>query len=114
MKEKADRDEQLAFETRLKTEAAETKRRDEADLVDKIVNEMEQDQIKFEKKKENHRRNMRKIFDANTEDQRQRELARKTQQERDAQAMRDYNRLLDEQDEARAEELAARMERQKH
>ena len=49
MKEKADRDEQLAFETRLKNDAAEKKRRDEADLVGKIVNEMEQDQIKFER-----------------------------------------------------------------
>jgi len=113
MREKTDRDEQMAFETKLKTEASDTKRRDEKDLVEKIVNEMESEQVKYETKKTNFRKNMRKIFDDNTEDQRQREIGRKKQQERDAGAMRDYNRLLDEQDESRAEELAARMERQK-
>lgn len=113
MKEKDDRDEQLAFENRLKNDAENQKRKDESELVDKIVNEMEHDQVKYERKKTDHRKNMRKIFDDNMEDTRQREIGRKQQQETEAQAMRDYNRLLDDQDEQRAEELAARMERQK-
>merc|ERR1719217_22520 len=37
----------------------------------------------------------------------------KEQQEKDANAMKEYNRILDEQEEQRAEELANRMERQK-
>jgi hypothetical protein len=47
------------------------------------------------------------------EDMRVRELAKRNQQEKDANAMREYNRLLDEQDEQRANELANRMQRQK-
>merc|ERR1711912_96373 len=47
------------------------------------------------------------------EDMRKREQAQKDQQEREANAMREYNRILDEQEEQRAEELANRMERQK-
>merc|ERR1719401_2716915 len=44
---------------------------------------------------------------------RKREQQHKEQQERDAAAMREYNRILDEQEEQRAEELANRMQRQK-
>merc|ERR1719446_434875 len=42
-----------------------------------------------------------------------RQKSRAEQQEKDAAAMREYNRILDEQEEQRAEELASRMERQK-
>merc|ERR1719401_2091512 len=44
---------------------------------------------------------------------RKREQQHKEQQEKEAEAMREYNRILDEQEEQRAEELASRMERQK-
>merc|ERR1719486_868705 len=57
---------------------------------------------------------MRKVFEENAEDEKKRELAIKDQQEKDAEAMREYNRILDEQEEQRAEELANRMERQKN
>merc|ERR1711988_309158 len=56
---------------------------------------------------------MRKVFEENAEDMRRREEARQEQNRREANAMREYNRILDEQEEQRAEELAARMERQK-
>merc|ERR1712232_1080796 len=46
MKEKADRDEQLAFERKLKSEELQKKKDEEEALVEKIVNEMEAEQIK--------------------------------------------------------------------
>merc|ERR1719506_1345837 len=97
----------------LKDEAANKKKAEEASLVDKIVNEMEAEQIRFEKKKEQTKKAMRKVFEENAEDQKKREAARIAQQEKDAEAMKEYNRILDEQEEQRAEELANRMERQK-
>mmetsp|Transcript_54609 Transcript_54609/g.97978 ORF Transcript_54609/g.97978 Transcript_54609/m.97978 type:complete len:507 (-) Transcript_54609:76-1596(-) len=113
MREKKDRDEQLAYERHLKDEAADRKRSEEAALVDKIVNEMEAEQRRFEKKKMDTKKAMRKVFEENEEDQRKRQEAHRVQKEKDAHAMREYNRILDEQEEQRAEELAARMERQK-
>merc|ERR1711988_1642410 len=56
---------------------------------------------------------MRKVFQENAEDQRQRDAQLQEQKRQEANAMREYNRILDEQEEQRAEELAARMERQK-
>lgn len=113
MREKNDRDEQLAYEHMLKDEAANKKKDEEAVLVDKIVNEMEVEQIRFEKKKVETKKAMRKVFEENAADQIKREAARKEQQAKDAAAMAEYNRILDEQEEQRAEELANRMERQK-
>lgn len=112
-REKKDRDEQLAYERQLKDEAATKKKEEEAALVDKIVTEMEAEQIRYEKKKIEQKKAMRKVFEENTEDQRKREAAIKAQQEKDAAAMKEYNRILDEQEEQRAEELANRMGRQK-
>merc|ERR1719163_1912343 len=56
---------------------------------------------------------MKKVFEENQKDQDKRQAALKEQQEKDAAAMKEYNRILDEQEEQRAEELANRMERQK-
>merc|ERR1719446_1543191 len=56
---------------------------------------------------------MRKVFEENEKDLQKREAAKKEQQEKDAAAMAEYNRILDEQEEQRAEELANRMARQK-
>merc|ERR1719497_54526 len=47
-REKKDRDEQLAYERQLKDQAAQKKKNEEATLVDKIVTEMEAEQIRFE------------------------------------------------------------------
>jgi hypothetical protein len=112
-REKRDRDEQLAYERQLKDEAAQKKKDEESQLVDKIVNEMEAEQIRFERKKLEQKKNMRKVFEENMEDMKKREQAHREQQEREANAMKEYNRILDEQEEQRAEELASRMERQK-
>merc|ERR1719359_2031913 len=56
---------------------------------------------------------MRKVFEENEADRVKRDAAVREQQEKDANAMKEYNRILDEQEEQRAEELANRMERQK-
>merc|ERR550514_2533349 len=56
---------------------------------------------------------MKKVFEENQADQLKRNAAIREQQEKDAAAMKEYNRILDEQEEQRAEELANRMARQK-
>jgi len=113
MKEKSDRDEQLNFERKLKSEELDRKKNEESNLVEKIVTEMEQEQRKFERKKLQTKAAMRKVFEENNEDQKRREEQRVEQARKEAEAMREYNRILDEQEEKRAEELAARMARQK-
>jgi len=112
-RQKKDRDEQLGYERQLKDEAANKKKDEEAQLVDKIVTEMEAEQIRFEKKKVDVKKSMRKVFEENTADQIKRAGAKDEQQKKDAAAMKEYNRILDEQEEQRAEELSNRMARQK-
>jgi len=114
MKEKVDRDEQLAFERKLKEEELSKKKSEESNLVEKIVTEMEMEQRKYERKKAQQKAAMRKVFEENAEDQRKREQQRQEQMAAEAEAMREYNRILDEQEQQRADELAARMARQKN
>jgi len=113
MKEKADRDEQLKFERKLKSQEIDQKKNEETQLVSKIVNEMEQEQNKFERKKLQTKAAMRAVFEENAEDTRIRDEQRQAKMAAEAEAMRENQRLMDEQEEARAEELAARMDRQK-
>merc|ERR1740117_1251786 len=112
-REKTDRDEQLAYEHQLKDEASNKKKDEESALVDKIVTEMEAEQVRFEKKKFQTKKAMRKVFEENEADLIKRKAMAIEQQEKDAAAMKEYNRILDEQEEQRAEELANRMGRQK-
>merc|ERR1719243_298511 len=74
---------------------------------------MEQEQVRFEKKKLETKKAMKKVFEENAQDQQKRQAAKVAQQEKDLAAMKEYNRVLDEQEEQRAEELANRMGRQK-
>merc|ERR1719174_1833330 len=67
-REKKDRDEQLAYERMLKDEAANKKKDEESSLVDKIVTEMEQEQVRFERKKIETRKAMKKVFEENEAD----------------------------------------------
>ena len=113
MKEKADRDEQLAFEQKLKGEELQKKKNEEEQLVEKIVNEMEAEQIKFEKKKVATKKAMKKVFEENQADQEKKDIQKQEQMQKESVAMREYNRILDEQEEQRANELAARMSKQK-
>eukprot|EP00440_Ansanella_granifera_P004888 gb/GFBE01005301.1/.p1 GENE.gb/GFBE01005301.1/~~gb/GFBE01005301.1/.p1 ORF type:complete len:510 (+),score=199.82 gb/GFBE01005301.1/:1-1530(+) len=111
-KQKQDRDDQMKYERQLKQEEEQKKKDEEAALVEKIVNEMEADQKRFEKKKMQTKKAMRKVFEENAEDQRKRDNAAKEAREKEAATMKEYNRILDEQEEQRAQELADRMERQ--
>jgi len=111
-KEKADRDAQMTYEKELKLKETQKRKDEEASLVEKIVTEMEQEQRRFEKKKEQTKKQMRKVFEENMEDQRKRNEEKKRAMEEEAERMKEYNRILDEQEEQRAEELAQRMERQ--
>merc|ERR1712188_291153 len=56
---------------------------------------------------------MKKVFAENLEENAQKEEARMRQQELDMEAMKEYNRILDQQEEMRAQELQARMDKQK-
>lgn len=112
MKEKSDRDAQLQYERKLKDEETQKRKDEEASLVEKIVNEMETEQRRYERKKEQTKKAMRKVFEENMEDQRKRDKAKKEAMEKEAETIKEYNRLLDEQEEQRAQELSARMERQ--
>lgn len=112
LKEKEDRDEQLRYEKLLKDQEEQRRKDEEVQLVDKIVSEMEADQKRHEKKKEQTRRAMRKVFEQNAEDQRKRDQAAREAKEKEAETIKEYNRVLNEQEEAKAKELSERMERQ--
>merc|ERR1711972_681277 len=84
----------------------------EANLVEKIITEMEAEQRKFEKKKEQTKKAMRKVFEENNKDQQMRLQAQREAKEAEGNAMREDNRVLDEQEEQRQEELNARLARQ--
>merc|ERR1712217_87304 len=62
--------------------------------------------------KEQTKKAMKKVFEENMEDQRKRQQAKKEQMNKEAAAMKEYNRVLDEQEEQLAQELADRLERQ--
>jgi len=111
-KEKEDRDAQLAYEKQLKAEEEQRKKDEEAALVAKIVDEMEAEQNKFVQKKEQQRKQMRKVFEENAADQAKRQQEKRLAMEREAQAMHEYSRALDEQEEQRAREMQQRIERQ--
>lgn len=113
MREKQDRDEQLAFEQKIKAEELQKKKEEEASLLNKIVSEMEQEQARHTKQKERYKKKMRAVFDENERDRQQRQIQKRQQDAAEAQAMKDYNRILDEQEEQRAQELESRMGRQK-
>jgi hypothetical protein len=112
MKEKRDRDEQLEFERQLKAQEQQQKKHEEGALVQKIVVEMEAEQRRFERKKEAAKQSMKKVFEENLEDQRRRDEQKKAEMEQEALAIKEYNRILDEQEEQRAEEMQARLDRQ--
>eukprot|EP00429_Kryptoperidinium_foliaceum_P116993 CAMPEP_0176297658 /NCGR_PEP_ID=MMETSP0121_2-20121125/58838_1 /TAXON_ID=160619 /ORGANISM="Kryptoperidinium foliaceum, Strain CCMP 1326" /LENGTH=605 /DNA_ID=CAMNT_0017638859 /DNA_START=54 /DNA_END=1871 /DNA_ORIENTATION=- len=112
MREKADRDLQLEYERKLKNEEMERKKNEEAQLVSKIVDEMETEQKKFERKKAQQRKSMRKVFEENALDQQKRKQEKQEQMAKEAQAMKDYARAMEEQEEKRQQEMNARIERQ--
>merc|ERR1711977_233961 len=56
---------------------------------------------------------MKKVFAENLEENAVKEEQKKRQQEIDMEAMKEYNRILDQQEEMRAQELQARMDKQK-
>jgi len=112
MREKMDRDEQLAFERKLKDQEVARKKVEEANLVEKIVNEMEAEQRKFEKKKKQTKKAMRKVFEENNADQARRLVEKEEATKKEAEALKEYARVLDEQEEQRNQEMQARLQRQ--
>jgi len=113
IKEKVDRDEQLEFERKRRdVEIAKTEKEEKA-LVEKIVREMEQEKIRMVAKKVQQREAMLRIMEENMEERRIKEEQKAKQQEMEIEGMREYNRILDQQEQARAEALESRINRQK-
>jgi hypothetical protein len=112
MREKKERDEQLEFERQLKAREKQEKAMEETTLVNKIITEMEAEQRRFERKREVAKKSMKKVFEENMQDQQKRDQQKKEEMAQEAKAMAEYNRMLDEQEEARAEEMQARLDRQ--
>lgn len=112
-KEKRDRDEQLQYERMLKNEEVEKRKEEEAALVEKIAREMEMEKERMELRRQQQKAAMKKVFAENLEENAQKAEAQARQQEADMEAMKEYNRILDQQEEMRAQELQARMDKQK-
>jgi len=112
-KEKRDRDEQLQYERMLKSEEVQRKKDEEAALVEKIAREMEMEKERMEMRRQQQKTAMKKVFQENLEENVVKEEQRMQQQELDMEAMKEYNRILDQQENMRAQELQARMDKQK-
>jgi len=112
-KEKVDRDEQLAFDQKRRDEELAKQEKEEKALVSKIVREMEQEKVRMAAKKVQQREAMLRIMEENMEERRIKEEQKAKQQEMEIEGMREYNRILDQQEQARAEALESRINRQK-
>merc|ERR1719482_1877281 len=113
LKEKVDRDEQLAFDQKRRDEELAKQEKEEKALVAKIVREMEQEKVRMAAKKVQQREAMLRIMEENMEERRIKEEQKAKQQEMEIEGMREYNRILDQQEQARAEALESRINRQK-
>jgi hypothetical protein len=112
-KEKRDRDEQLQYERMLKQEEVDRKKEEEAALVEKIAREMEMEKERMELRRQQQKAAMKKVFQENLEENAVKAEQKQKQADLDLQAMKEYNRILDQQEEMRAQELQARMDKQK-
>merc|ERR1719387_1484534 len=112
-KEKQDRDEQLAFDQKRRDEELAKQEKEEKALVSKIVREMEQEKVRMAAKKVQQREAMLRIMEENMEERRIKEEQKAKQQQMEIEGMREYNRILDQQEQARAEALESRINRQK-
>merc|ERR1719161_1442377 len=74
---------------------------------------MEAEKVKLEAKKVAQRKSMMKVFEENQEERKLKDEAKARQQQVDMEAMAEYNRILDAQEQSRAAELEARMDKQK-
>merc|ERR1711959_351886 len=73
----------------------------------------EAEKVKLEAKKVTQRKSMMKVFEENQEERKLKDEAKARQQQVDMEAMAEYNRILDAQEQSRAAELEARMDKQK-
>lgn len=111
-RQQKDRDEQLQYDRKMKDTQERKAKQEEGALVGRIITEMEADQRRFHKNKEQTKKNMRKVFEENMDDRRKKLAEEQDAREREAEDTKEYNRILDEQEAQRAEEMAQRMERQ--
>jgi hypothetical protein len=112
-KEKADRDEQLRHQKLRRDAEFEQQQTEEKALVSKIRQEMDHEKVVMNERKEQQRLAMLKIMEDNLADRKVKDAQREEQLQMEIEGMREYNRILDAQEAARAAELDARVTRQK-
>merc|ERR1712216_33743 len=113
IKEKIDRDEQLAFEKRRRDAELVKVEAEEKALVEKIKREMEQEKARAITKKIQQKEAMMRIMAENIEENKIKAVAKEKQAALEIEGMREYNKILDQQEASRAEELEMRIARQK-
>jgi hypothetical protein len=113
IKEKIDRDEQLAFEKRRRDAELVKTEAEEKALVEKIQREMAQEKARAATKKIQQKEAMMRIMVENVEENKIKEAGREKQAALEIEGMREYNKILDQQEADRAEKLEQRIARQK-
>jgi hypothetical protein len=113
IKEKLDRDEQLAFEKRRRDAELVKTEAEEKALVEKIQREMAQEKARAATKKIQQKEAMMRIMVENVEENKIKEAGREKQAALEIEGMREYNKILDQQEADRAEKLEQRIARQK-
>jgi len=113
MKEKIDRDEQLAFERRRRDDELVKTEAEEKALVEKIKREMDQEKARALQKKVQQKEAMMRIMAENIEERKVKDAQKEQQAALEIEGMREYNKILDQQEATRAAELETRIGRQK-
>merc|ERR1719160_365942 len=81
-------------------------------MVERIEREMKAEKEKLERIKMDQRRAFEKLFEDNKAEKIVRDKEKAKQVAADIEAMHEYNRLVERQEKARADELQARVDRQ--
>lgn len=113
IKEKIDRDEQLDFERRRRDKELVKQEAEEKALVEKIRREMDQEKARALTKKVQQKEAMMRIMAENVAEREIKDAAKEKQAALEIEGMREYNRILDQQEATRAAELESRIARQK-
>ncbi|CEM09639.1 unnamed protein product [Vitrella brassicaformis CCMP3155] len=114
MKEKVDRDEQLALDNKRRKEEDEVRQKEEKQFLARIDKELQKEKKKEQAKKDNERHIIRKLMEENEQEQIEKARKKKEDQEADLRSMEEYVRILDQQEAARESELKERLDRQRN
>jgi len=112
-REKKLRDTQLKQENKLRKKQRAKEQKEEQKIVKKIAREMEVEEQRVADRKVVERQTMLRVMEQNMKERLAHEEKKAKEHEEDVLRMREYNRLLDEQEAQRFAELNARVTKQK-